>query len=84
MEDYLKATGREDISNEAKAVQTELLTPDPGCEYDQLIEIDLSTLEPHVNGPFTPDLATPIGDLGEAARKNGWPLEVKGKYCNVL
>merc|ERR1711981_1186131 len=77
MEDYLKATGREDISNEAKAVQAELLTPDPGCEYDQLIEIDLSTLEPHVNGPFTPDLATPIGDLGEAARKNGWPLEVK-------
>merc|ERR1711981_1057284 len=77
MEDYLKATGREDISNEAKSVQTELLTPDEGCQYDQLIEIDLSTLEPHVNGPFTPDLATPIGDLGETAKKNGWPLEVK-------
>ena len=42
-----------------------------------MIEIDLSTLEPHVNGPFTPDLATPIGDLGETAKKNGWPLEVK-------
>merc|ERR1711936_1548676 len=50
---------------------------DDGCQYDQLIEIDLSTLEPHVNGPFTPDLATPIGDLGETAKKNGWPLEVK-------
>ena len=40
-----------------------LLSPDAGCEYDQLIEIDLATLEPHVNGPFTPDLATPIGEL---------------------
>ena len=42
-----------------------------------MIDIDLSTLEPHVNGPFTPDLATPIGSLGEAAKANGWPLEVK-------
>ena len=80
MEDYLAATGRQEIANEAKAVQSELLTADEGCQYDQLIEIDLSTLEPHVNGPFTPDLATAIGDLGETAKKNGWPLEVKGKY----
>ena len=43
----------------------------------KVIDIDLSTLEPHVNGPFTPDLATPIGSLGEAAKANGWPLEVK-------
>merc|ERR1712241_1533218 len=77
MEDYLAATGRQEISNEAKAVRSQLLSPDEGCQYDQLIEIDLSTLEPHVNGPFTPDLATPIGDLGETAKKNGWPLEVK-------
>merc|ERR1719284_1361096 len=77
MEDYLAATGRQEISNEAKAVRSQLLSPDEGCEYDQLIEIDLSTLEPHVNGPFTPDLATPIGDLGETAKKNEWPLEVK-------
>ena len=42
-----------------------------------MIDIDLSTLEPHVNGPFTPDLATPIGSLGETAKANGWPLEVK-------
>ena len=77
MEDYLAATGRQEISNEAKAVRSQLLSPDEGCQYDQLIEIDLSTLEPHVNGPFTPDLATPIGDLGETAKKNDWPLEVK-------
>merc|ERR1719150_2294461 len=77
MEDYLAATGRQEIANEAKAVQAQLLSPDEGCQYDQLIEIDLSTLEPHVNGPFTPDLATPIGDLGETAKKNEWPLEVK-------
>ena len=49
------------------------------CSYQkctQVIEIDLNTLEPHVNGPFTPDLATPIKDLAGAANKNGWPLEV--------
>jgi len=73
----LDATGRSDIAAEAKAVKDELLTPDAGCHYDQVIDIDLSTLEPHVNGPFTPDLATPIGSLGETAKANGWPLEVK-------
>merc|ERR1712095_209588 len=77
MEDYLAATGRQEIANEAKAVQAQLLSPDEGCHYDQLIEIDLSTLEPHVNGPFTPDLATPISQLGETAKAKGWPLEVK-------
>merc|ERR1711992_466093 len=77
MEDYLAATGRQEIANEAKAVQAELLTPDEGCAYDQLIELDLSTLEPHVDGPFTPDLATPISQLGGAAKQNSWPLEVK-------
>jgi len=77
MADYLKATGREEIAKEAEKYQEALLSPDPGCQYDQLIELDLSTLEPHVNGPFTPDLATPIGELGTTAKKNGWPLEVK-------
>lgn len=43
----------------------------------QVIEIDLSTLEPHVNGPFTPDLAHPIDKLGAEAKKNGWPLDIK-------
>merc|ERR1712241_1527410 len=77
MEDYLEATGRKAISEEAKAVRSSLLSADPDCHYDQLIEINLSELEPHVNGPFTPDLATPIGDLGEKAKTNDWPLEVK-------
>jgi len=77
MSDYLDATGRSDIAAEAEKVKASLLTPDEGCHYDELIELNLSELEPHVNGPFTPDLATPIGDLGETAKKNGWPLEVK-------
>merc|ERR1712004_84065 len=77
MEDYLEATGRKAISEEVKAVQGSLLSADPDAHYDELIEINLSELEPHVNGPFTPDLATPIGKLGETAKKNGWPLEVK-------
>lgn len=76
MADYLAATDRSDIAAEAQAVQASLLSPDEGCVYDEVIELDLSTLEPHVNGPFTPDLATPIGDLGATAKKNGWPLEV--------
>jgi len=42
-----------------------------------LIEINLSELEPHVNGPFTPDLANPIGQLGEEAKKHGWPLDIR-------
>jgi len=77
MADYLTATLREDIAGLAKQYGDVLLSPDEGCHYDQIIEIDLSTLEPHVNGPFTPDLATPISKLGETAKKLGWPLEVK-------
>lgn len=50
---------------------------DEGAHYDQLIEINLSELEPHVNGPFTPDLATPISQFAAAVKKNGWPDEVK-------
>merc|ERR1719187_562863 len=77
MADYLTATLREDIAGLAKQYGDVLLSPDEGCHYDQIIEIDLGTLEPHVNGPFTPDLATPISKLGETAKKLGWPLEVK-------
>lgn len=55
----------------------DLLTADAGAEYDQLIEINLTELKPHVNGPFTPDLAHPIDKLGENAKKNGWPLDIK-------
>jgi len=77
MADYLAATERQDIADEATKYKESLLSPDAGCKYDQVVEIDLSTLEPHVNGPFTPDLATPISQLGAAAKQNNWPLEVK-------
>ncbi|XP_014286348.1 probable aconitate hydratase, mitochondrial [Halyomorpha halys] len=76
MADYLNATNRGDIAKEAGNFK-DLLTPDDGAPYDQVVEIDLSTLEAHVNGPFTPDLAHPISKLGENAKKNGWPLEIK-------
>merc|ERR1712136_233079 len=77
MADYLTATERTAIAEEAAKYKDSLLSPDAGCKYDQVVEIDLSTLEPHVNGPFTPDLATPISQLGDTAKKNQWPLEVK-------
>jgi len=77
MADYLVATERKGIADLASEYSSALLSPDEGCHYDQIVEIDLSTLEPSVNGPFTPDLCTPISQLGNAAKTNGWPLEVK-------
>jgi len=77
MEEYLAATDRSELAAEAKKYKESLLSADEGCKYDQVVEIDLSTLEPHVNGPFTPDLATPISQLADAAKTNGWPLEVR-------
>jgi aconitate hydratase len=76
MVDYLKATNRSKIGQFAK-LYPDFLSADKGAEYDQLIEIDLNTLEPHVNGPFTPDLATPISKLKDVAVAKGWPTEVK-------
>jgi len=76
MSDYLKSTGREDIASAAQQ-HSKFLQADSGAQYDQVIEINLSELEPHVNGPFTPDLATPISKFAEAARQNGWPTELK-------
>ncbi|CAD6185650.1 unnamed protein product [Caenorhabditis auriculariae] len=73
---YLEATNRKAIADEAQKYK-EILTADDGCHYDQVIEINLDTLVPHVNGPFTPDLASPIDKLAENAKTNGWPLEVK-------
>jgi aconitate hydratase len=79
---YLKATGREEVADLADDVR-EHLRPDkevyanPAKYYDQLIEINLSELEPHVNGPFTPDLATPISKMAEAVAANGWPDTVE-------
>lgn len=64
MKDYLKSTKRGDIASAADQFKGSLLTADSNAKYDQVVEIDLSTLEPHVNGPFTPDLANPISKLG--------------------
>lgn len=76
MNEYLSATGRSDIAQVADANKS-FLSADAGAHYDQVIEIDLNELVPHVNGPFTPDLANPIDKFGEEAVKNGWPTEMK-------
>jgi aconitate hydratase len=74
---YLKATGREAIADAADKVADDL-RPDDGALYDELIEIDLNTLKPLINGPHTPDLAHKVGKdgVGAAALENGWPIEV--------
>ncbi len=82
MDRYLRATDRADVADAAEKVKS-YLTADgevyanPENYFDELIEINLSELEPHLNGPFTPDLATPISKMGEAARENDWPLNVE-------
>lgn len=82
MERYLRATGRAAVADLANGVK-EHLTADPEVYaipekyFDQLIEINLDELEPYVNGPFTPDRATPISKLAEEAKANGWPTEVE-------
>ena len=82
MSRYLVATGRADVAAAADAVK-EHLTGDaevyaqPEKYFDEVIEINLNELEPHINGPFTPDLATPVSKMKEVAAANGWPTEVK-------
>ncbi|CAB1313045.1 unnamed protein product [Coregonus sp. 'balchen'] len=76
MKTYLEKTGRGDIAALADDY-ADLLVPDTGCEYDSIVELNLDELKPHINGPFTPDLAHPMADIGATAAKNGWPLEVK-------
>ncbi|XP_043931648.1 aconitate hydratase, mitochondrial [Protopterus annectens] len=76
MKSYLEKTGRAGIAALADEFKTDLV-PDEGCEYDQLYEINLNELKPHINGPFTPDLAHPVSDVGTVAEKNGWPLDIK-------
>ena len=76
MYDYLAATKRKSIGDFARSYASEL-KEDEGAEYDQLIEINLSELEPHINGPFTPDLATPISQFKDAVKTNNWPEELK-------
>ena len=82
MSRYLSSTGRADVAALADTV-AEHLTADaevyanPTKYFDEVIEIDLNTLEPHLNGPFTPDLATPISKMKEVAAANGWPTTVE-------
>ena len=82
MRRYLAATDRQDIVDAADEV-AEHLTGDaevyanPESYFDQVIEIDLDTLMPHINGPFTPDLATQVGSMNEKATTNDWPLDVE-------
>ena len=82
MERYLRATGRAEVADMANAVR-EHLTGDPEVYanpelyFDRIVEINLSELEPYLNGPFTPDLATPISQMKEAAAKNGWPTKIE-------
>jgi aconitate hydratase len=81
MEDYLRGTERSEIANEANKI-SEHLTGDPEVYrqpekyFDEVIEINLSELEPHINGPFTPDLATPVSEFAKAVKKNGWPQKL--------
>lgn len=77
MKRYLDSTNRSPIANFASQVHSELLSADEGCHYDRVIEIDLNTLEPHINGPFTPDLAHPVSKIGQRAKENGWPVDIK-------
>ena len=86
MERYLRATDRGEVADLANGIK-EYLTGDPECYanpekyFDQVIEIDLNTLEPLLNGPFTPDLATPVSEMAAAAEKNGWPTDLE--YCLI-
>ena len=82
MAKYLAATGREEIAQLADEVAAHLRADDAVLEnpeeyFDQVIEINLSELVPHLNGPFTPDRATPISEMAAAATENGWPTEIE-------
>ncbi len=82
MERYLNSTGRSEIAKMANKIKAHL-TADPEVYanpekyFDQIVEIDLTSLEPHLNGPFTPDLATPLSKMKSEAAKNGWPTKVE-------
>ncbi len=82
MEQYLRSTGRDEVANLANNIKEHLTGDDavyanPEKYFDQVIEINLSELEPHVNGPFTPDRATPISEFAEEVKKNNWPKELE-------
>ena len=82
MERYLRATGRDDVADAANEVKEHLTADkevykDPEKYFDQLIEINLDDLMPHINGPFTPDLATPVGEMSSKAKEGDWPIKVE-------
>ena len=82
MERYLRATGRAEIADAANGVKVHLnadpeVYANPALYFDEVIEINLSELEPLINGPFTPDLATPVSQMKVAAATNGWPTKVE-------
>ena len=82
MSRYLNATGRAEVAKLADGVKEHLtgdneVYADPSSYFDEVIEINLSELEPHLNGPFTPDLATPISKMKEVVKQNNWPVKVE-------
>ncbi len=82
MADYLRGTSRADIADLADQVMADLradadVYEHPEKYYDQLIEINLNELEPHINGPFTPDLATPLSKFAETVKANNWPPKME-------
>lgn len=82
MERYLRATGRAEVADLANGIKHHLTADaevyaNPEQYFDQVIEINLSELEPHINGPFSPDLATPVSKMKEVAQANGWPTKVE-------
>jgi len=86
MDRYLRATGRAEVADMANTMMPYLTGDDecyndPASYFDQVIEINLDTLEPMLNGPFTPDLGTPVSKMKEAAEENGWPTELE--YCLI-
>ena len=82
MERYLESTERMDVVSAAASVKSDLradqgVYDNPERYFDEVIEIDLNTLTPHINGPFTPDLATPVNEMKQKAKTEGWPIEIK-------
>ncbi len=82
MATYLSGTGRKEVAAEANKIAEHLVGDaevyaDPEKYFDEVIEIDLSKLEPHINGPFTPDLATPVSKFAKAVKENGWPAKLE-------
>jgi len=82
MEEYLRGTGRVAIADMADKIKLHLTADEeifynPGSYFDELIEINLSELEPYINGPFTPDLATPVSQFANLVKKMGWPEKLE-------